>query len=114
MGFLFGPGSGGPGGANQEDYDWPANTITTNYTVTESDYNIIVDSSAGNVTITFPDPTTFTKPRREFRVAVKDNSNSIFLEAGTGTTVDGSGPGSPVALFTPKIIISDGSDYYTI
>ena len=115
MAFLFGPGAGGGGGGtNQEDYNWPATTITADYTATESDYNIFVDTSGGAVTITFPDPSTFTNPRREFRVIIKDGSNSTFIDAGVGTTIDTQPSGSPTELFTAKIITSDGSDYFTI
>lgn len=107
---FWGPLAGGSGGSNQEDYDWPSRSVDEDTTATESDYNIFCDTTLAPVVVTLPDPSTFTKPKREFRVINQTGEEGIVLTS--PVLIDDSA--SDVNLARNALIVSDGVNYYTI
>lgn len=67
--------------------DLPITTKTTNYTITDSDYTVICDATAGNIVITIPNSIIGNGRILEFKLVSAVNKVTLTPEA-TGT-IDG-------------------------
>ena len=90
-------------------------TKTSNYTVTEGDYIVPVDTSSGAVTITLGSEIV-AKGRV---VIIKDvggsaGANAITVATEGSETIDGGSTASISSNYGKLMLISDGSDWYSI
>jgi hypothetical protein len=85
-------------------------TKTANYTLVASDDVILIDASAGDVTITFPVTSTSGKTYTGKRI---DNTANTVTLSGNGNNIDGA---ATATLFPYESIVSigDGSDWWII
>lgn len=84
-------------------------TVTENYTVTSDDYTILVDTSAGDITITLNTPDT----GKVYNIKKIDAANTLTID-GNGALIDGSATVTVTALNENTQIQFDGTNYVII
>jgi len=88
-------------------------TITTDYTVLEEDYTIILNASGGNVTATVPDPSTADNKGQVYVLKAVNIDNTAKVST-AGGTIDGASDYTFTSLYESITIQSDGSNYHII
>jgi len=74
------------GSVLQKDISKPVRSITANTTITDTDYLLLVDASAGSINVTMPDASLFSG--REFKISKTDASvNEVVILPFSGDTV---------------------------
>lgn len=84
-------------------------TVTENYTVTSDDYTVLVDTSAGDITITLNTPDT----GKVYNIKKIDAANTLTID-GDGALIDGSATIDVTALNENTQIQFDGTNYVII
>lgn len=83
-------------------------TKTANYTAGVSDYMIIADSDAGNITITLPNPNTCV--RREYVIKKKALNNQVIVSC--PQLIDGATTYTIYSQYTSIKVKSDGTTWH--
>jgi len=74
------------GSVLQKDISKPVRSVTANTTITDTDYLLLVDASAGSINVTMPDASLFSG--REFKISKTDASvNEVVILPFSGDTV---------------------------
>lgn len=85
-------------------------TITSNYTATKDDYLFLVDTTAGSVTITFPNPSGLSG--KTFIVKKITSGNQVTIDT-TGTAkIDGNDTHTQNSQWSAHTFETDGTDYF--
>jgi len=85
-------------------------TITANYTATKDDYLFLVDTTAGSVTITFPNPSGLSG--KTFIVKKITSGNQVTIDT-TGTAkIDGNDTHTQNSQWSAHTFVTDGTDYF--
>ena len=85
-------------------------TITANYTATKDDYMFLVDTTAGSVTITFPNPSGLSG--KTFIVKKITSGNQVTIDT-TGTAkIDGNDTHTQNSQWSAHTFVTDGTDYF--
>lgn len=88
-------------------------TVTSDYTVIDSDYTILVNATGGNITITLPSASSLQGS--EFNIKKIDSSVNLVTVDGNGSeTIDGSTTAIIETQYESITIQSDGSNWYII
>lgn len=88
-------------------------TVTANRTVTTADHLLIVDATAGAITITLPAASTMAG--RVVRVKAKSVSGgNITIDANAAETIDGAATLVLSTLYAKTALFCDGSTWWTI
>lgn len=91
----------------------PITTKTANYTATVSDYTILVDATAGSVTITLPAVSGITG--RVYIVKKIDSTgNTVVIDANASELIDGATTQTLAAQWDSYRIQTDGSAWYRL
>jgi len=93
------------------------NPVVTEYvadeTLGDNEYVIFVDASAGDVTLTLPDPAL--APARQYVIKKTDTSaNRIIIAPFASETIDGSASAMIVAPYESLTIQCNGTDWFII
>jgi hypothetical protein len=87
-------------------------TETTNYNVTKDDWLVLCDATAGNFTITLPDPSGLSGKHWVF---LKTNSaHSITIDTATAATINGTDDQTINNHWEKNWIVCDGTNYFVI
>lgn len=87
--------------------------ITANYTVLVDDHTILVDATAGAVTLTLP--VAVKSSRRTVSVKKTDASvNNVVLIAASGDLIDGAATSSLTTQYESITVHSDGVGWWVI
>ena len=85
-------------------------TITTNYTATKDDYLFLLDTTAGQITLTLPDPTGLSG--KYFAVKKITSGQQVTIDT-TGTAkIDGGDTHTMINQWAAHEIVTDGIDYF--
>lgn len=85
--------------------------ISTDHTVTSTDYIHLVDATDGNVTVALP-AISSTQPGRQLRFKKIDSTNNQVIVDGNGSeTIDGSLTKTLISPNQGMMIISDGTEW---
>jgi len=85
-------------------------TITTNYTATADDYMFLVDTTAGSVTLTFPNPTGLSG--KTFIVKKITSGQQVTIDT-TGTAkIDGADTHTTNPQWAAHTFVTNGVDYF--
>lgn len=89
-------------------------TVTTNTTTTPAASDYLVDTTAGDITITLPTAVPSGKPIVVKKVST--DSNHVIIATTAGQTIDGVGSGTPKlsAVNDSFVLQSDGSNYVIV
>lgn len=85
-------------------------TVTTNTTLTDANGTVLVDTTAGNVTITLPNATTNTG-KSFIMKRITAGGNTLTIATGGGT-IDGSATVSMPLQYESLTMQSDGTNYW--
>jgi len=84
-------------------------TVSSDYAGTANDYTILVDTTAGNVTVTLPTPQT----GKIYNIKKVTGSNNVIIDPVSGL-IDGSTTQTITTLNATIRAQFDGTNYYTI
>jgi len=85
-------------------------TITANYTATADDYMFLVDTTAGSVTLTFPNPTGLSG--KTFIVKKITSAHQVTIDT-TGTAkIDGADTHTTNSQWAAHTFSTNGTDYF--
>lgn len=87
-------------------------TILANYTATADDYMFLVDTTAGSVTISLPDPTGLSG--KEFVIKKITSSNQVTIATVGTSKIDGADTHTQNSRWSAHTIKSNGTDYFII
>ena len=87
-------------------------TITANYTVTADDYMFLVDTTAGSVTISLPDPTGLSG--KEFVIKKITSSHQVTIDTVGTAKIDGADTHSQNPRWSAHTLKTNGTDYFII
>jgi hypothetical protein len=91
----------------------PFTTVTTNYTVTDNDYVILADATAGAITIALP--TAVGRMGRIYNIKrINTNANSVIIDASGAETIDRTATKTLVLAYTAVTVYSDDSNWWII
>jgi len=91
----------------------PVTTVTTNYTITDNDYVILVDATAAPVTVVLP--TAVGRDGRVFEVKrISTNANTVTLDGDGSETIDASTTQVYTVPYVSLTVYSDGSNWWII
>lgn len=97
-------------------YSGPPVTIVTkiaNYTALSTDYTILVDASAGDVTITLP--AAASNDEKEYNVKkIDSSSNTVTIDGNASETIDGNLTLSTTVQYTSITVQCDGTEWWII
>lgn len=84
---------------------------TASYTVQEIDGLVLIDTTAGNVTVTLPD--VKYKGNRYTVKRVTAGANTLTIQGASGN-VDGAGSTTIATQYQAKTFVSDGTNWWTV
>lgn len=87
-------------------------TITANYTATADDYMFLVDTTAGAVTISLPDPTGLSG--KTFIVKKITSGNQVTIDTVGTAKIDGADTHSQNPIYSAHTFTTDGTNYFII
>ena len=87
-------------------------TITANYTATADDYMFLVDTTAGSVTISLPDPTGLSG--KEFVIKKITSSHQVTIDTVGTAKIDGADTHSQNPRWSAHTLKTNGTDYFII
>ena len=87
-------------------------TISTNYNATKDDWLILADTSAGNLTITLPDPTSLSG--KTWVIKKPQSGHSVTINTATSAQIDGSDSHTQTSRHSYDVITTDGVQFYII
>ena len=87
-------------------------TITANYTATADDYMFLVDTTAGSVTISLPDPTGLSG--KEFVIKKITSGNQVTIDTVGTAKIDGADTHSQNPRWSAHTLKTNGTDYFII
>ena len=87
-------------------------TITANYTATKDDYMFLVDTTAGSVTISLPDPTGLSG--KEFVIKKITSSHQVTIDTVGTAKIDGADTHSQNPRWSAHTLKTNGTDYFII
>ena len=91
----------------------PATHVSADYTITDTDFVILVDATAAPVTITLP--TAVGREGRIFEVKrVSSNANTVTLDGNGGETIDNSTEQIYSLPYVSLTVYSDGTEWWII
>ena len=83
------------------------------YTLILTDDVVLVDCTAGPVTITFPDPTRAQNKRWTIK-KIDATANAVTFTALNSGTFDGAAAPTLATQYKTKIVVSNGIQYYVL
>lgn len=90
----------------------PLTTKTANYTATAADHTIVVDATAGAVTITLP--TAVGIKGRTYTIKKIDNANNVVIDGNGSQTIDGSTTKTLTTQYQTVTVQSDNANWFVI
>ena len=87
-------------------------TITANYTATADDYMFLVDTTAGSITISLPDPTGLSG--KEFVIKKITSPHQVIIDTVGTAKIDGADTHSQNPIWSAHTIKTNGTDYFII
>lgn len=94
---------------NAEKLSFKSKEVNTDYTVDIFDYSIVANATAGDITITLPDATSFLG--RVFNIKKNDSTlNKVYI----GGTIDDTLNSYIIRPFTSLMLQSDGTSWIII
>jgi len=85
-------------------------TITANYTATADDYMFLVDTTAGSVTLTFPNPTGLMG--KTFIVKKITSPHQVTIDTIGTAKIDGQDTHTTNSLWAAHTFVTNGVDYF--
>ena len=85
----------------------------TSYTLTEDDFTILADATAGVVTVNLPDATT-CKGRVYVIKKIDTGTNAVTIDGNGSQTIDGDTSVNISNANEVRVIQSDGANWYVI
>jgi len=97
----------------------PVTTKTANYGASDDDYIILVDASAGNVTITLPTAVAAAgsgNGRSTFIIKRIDNvlTNTVTIATSNSQTIDGAATATLVLQYQSMTVISNNANWFKV
>lgn len=90
---------------------YPVTSQTGDYTVTDSDFLVLVDASSGNVTITLP----ASSSGRRYEIKKTDSSaNKVIIDGDGSETIDGATTQELLLQYEALSVMGDGSGNWVI
>ena len=87
-------------------------TITANYTATKDDYMFLVNTTAGAVTISLPDPTGLSG--KTFIVKKITSGHQVTIDTVGTAKIDGADTHSQNPIYSAHTFTTDGTNYFII
>jgi hypothetical protein len=87
-------------------------TETTNYNVTKDDWLILAVTTAGNITITLPDPSGLSG--KTWVIKKPLSGHQVTINTATAAQIDGSDSHTQTSHHSYDVITTDGSQFYII
>jgi hypothetical protein len=86
--------------------------VSTNYNATKDDWLILADTSAGNLTITLPDPTSLSG--KTWIIKKPQSGHRVTIDTATSAQIDGSDSHTQTSHHSYDVITTDGVQFYII
>jgi hypothetical protein len=87
-------------------------TVSANYSVTKDDWLILATTTAGNFTITLPDPTGLSG--KSWVIKKPLPSHQVTIATATAAQIDGSDSHNQTSAHSYDVITTDGVQFYII
>jgi len=85
-------------------------TITTNYTATKDDYLFLLDTTAGQITLTLPDPSGLSG--KYFAVKKITAGQQVTIDTVGTAKIDGGDTHTMTNQWAAHEIVTDGVNYF--
>ena len=86
--------------------------ITANYTATKDDHMFLVDTTAGAITISLPDPTGLSG--KTFIVKKITSGNQVTIDTVGTAKIDGADTHNQNPIYSAHTFTTDGTNYFII
>jgi hypothetical protein len=87
-------------------------TVSANYSATKDDWLIIATTTAGNFTITLPDPTGLSG--KTWIIKKPLAGHQVVIATATAAQIDGSDTHTQTSAHSYDVITTDGVQFYII